>query len=44
MACIEQLMAEVEAITVGEADDGVLTSASKLLAEHKEILARVKRI
>ena len=41
MARIEQLMAEAEAITVGETDDEIILRATELLAEHRRMLADV---
>jgi hypothetical protein len=43
MARVDQLIAEAESITVGEADDEILLRASALLAEHRRMLADVER-
>jgi hypothetical protein len=44
MSRIEQLMAEVEAITVGEIDDEILTRGSTLLDDHKPLLACARSV
>lgn len=41
MVRIEQLMAEAQSITYGETNDAILLRASKLLAEHRRMLADV---
>jgi len=39
----EQLIVEAESITAGDTDDEILLRASKLLAEHRQMLADVER-
>ena len=42
MARLEQLMAEAESVLVGESDDDIQLRTSKLLAEHRSMLADVE--